>query len=77
MVDAKGKIVGRISWNGDSGTNTVVRQINGSWVMLGVLDLGTLFQPITPNAVTYFYQTVDCTGQAFFPQQIALRPLPV
>jgi hypothetical protein len=36
----------------DSGTNTVVRQINGSWVILGVPDLGTLFQPITPNAVT-------------------------
>jgi hypothetical protein len=36
------------------------------FLRLGVTDLGTPFQPITPNAVTYFYQTVDCTGQAYF-----------
>jgi hypothetical protein len=67
IVDAKGKTVGRYYPVGSGGGPSVVRQISGVWVALTV-DL-TGFQIWTPKGLNfiYFYQSVDCTGQAYFP----------
>jgi hypothetical protein len=60
MVDAKGKTVGRFY----PGGLNVVRQINGVWVWLSISDLTTGFQP-DGSALYYYYQSTDCTGQAY------------
>jgi hypothetical protein len=69
MVDAKGKNVGRIYFlpNGYTGFIFVVRQINGL-LALPVTDFSSGFAiipPGTPGGFTYWYQSVDCTGQAY------------
>jgi hypothetical protein len=66
MVDAKGKTVGRfvpnpIPMQEPYAYSRVIRQINGIWVQLTV-DAVAGF-PIFPP--TYFYQSSDCTGQAY------------
>jgi hypothetical protein len=63
MVDAKGKTFGKISWS-YSGTDTVVRQISGVWVVLRVIDFTTVLED-NGHIITYFYQSTDCTGQAY------------
>jgi hypothetical protein len=78
MLDAKGKTVGRLflgfGQEGDTifaSTTTVVRQINGIWVLLGVVDFTSGFQVVDPsNTMTYFYQSADCTGQAYLPVKL-------
>ena len=66
MVDAKGKTVGRLVVN-VYGTNFVVRQISGAWVELPVDGVTTGFQITNNNnTVAYYYQSIDCTGQAYF-----------
>jgi hypothetical protein len=62
VVDAKGKTVGRLVFEPLTGLEFVVRQINGIWVILRVI-LETGFA--LDNFVTYFYQSADCTGQAY------------
>jgi hypothetical protein len=64
MVDANGKTVGRVI--GISSVDLVVRQISGVWVLLRVRDLTIGFDN-EQDAIPYFYQTTDCTGQAYFP----------
>jgi hypothetical protein len=72
MVDAKGKTVGRLYPGGTTrtGGNSVVRQINGVWVLLAVLDLdpttGFQLAILANNELVYLYQSADCTGQAYF-----------
>jgi hypothetical protein len=64
MVDAKGKTVGRFIWNANAGTDYVIRQINGTWVSVQV-DVVAGFVP-QPNAGFHtFFQSTDCTGQAY------------
>jgi hypothetical protein len=70
MVDAKGKTVGRffpgVVFFGPIGSsNTVVRQLGGVWVALGVDVVGG-FEVTDPGNITFYYQSVDCTGQAYF-----------
>jgi hypothetical protein len=61
MEDAKGKTVGRLGAIGHDGANTVIRQINGTWVEVQV--------DVTAGFVTtrfdYWYQSSDCTGQPY------------
>jgi hypothetical protein len=54
MVDAKGKTVGRLSGTATVGGDYIIRQINGTWVEI----------PVDPSAL-YYYQSSDCTGQAY------------
>jgi hypothetical protein len=79
MLDAKGKTVGRLflgfGQEQDAifgSTTTVVRQINGIWVLLGVVDFTSGFQIIVDpsNIMAYFYQSADCTGQAYLPVKL-------
>jgi Collagen triple helix repeat (20 copies) len=69
LVDAKGNIVGSIYMTGPNiGFNLVVRQINGIWVGLPVADYTAgfaTFPAITPGELVRYYQSVDCTGQAY------------
>jgi hypothetical protein len=74
MVDAKGKTVGRLfittSFSNTDGTGissslSVVRQISGIWVLLGVADLGTGFALFDPTNLRFFYKSADCTGPAY------------
>jgi hypothetical protein len=68
MVDAKGKTVGRFFPVFPGRINTfVVRQINGVWVALQVVDLTSGFTDQSPRAPDYFYQSVDCVGEAYLP----------
>jgi hypothetical protein len=69
IVDATGKIVGNLYINafpknfyGD-GLHAVLRQIGGIWVELPVLDLTSGFT--TFDSLSYYYQSMDCTGQAY------------
>jgi hypothetical protein len=79
MVDAKGKTVGRIyinAWLPEYYTNStghyhmVIRQINGVWVALPVSDFTSGFTNFDQNQLNYYYQSSDCTGQAY------MRPNP-
>jgi hypothetical protein len=63
MVDAKGKTVGRVSWS-LGGPLTVVRQISGIWVLFIAPDLVAGYQD-EGNAVSYLYQSTDCTGTPY------------
>src|SRR5580704_13876603 len=68
MVDAKGKTVGRFFPNLFFGfPPCVVRQIDGVWVWLSVTDLTIGFDVVQPPAGFYYYQSVDCVGQAYLP----------
>jgi hypothetical protein len=66
MVDAKGNTVGRFfpSYGGEGLPPYVVRQMGGTWVMIPV-DLDTGFTGLE-GPLAYAYQSVDCTGQAYF-----------
>jgi hypothetical protein len=74
MVDAKGNTVGRLLFDPthtNNNTTFVVRRISGVWVTLRVPDLKTGFdnsplQPAEHNSINTFYQSADCTGQAYF-----------
>jgi hypothetical protein len=75
MVDAKGKTVGRFLFDPNNtapGGHApqpavyVVRQIGGIWVTLQVGDFNTGFQTVAPPELLYLYQSIDCTGQAYF-----------
>jgi hypothetical protein len=44
----------------------VVRQINGVWVTLRIGDFNAGFQTVAPPEIAYWYQSTDCTGQAYF-----------
>jgi hypothetical protein len=66
MVDAKGKTVGRASWD-LNGTENVVRQINGVWVVLSVRDLPSGLDTRGIRTRRYLYQSTDCTGTAYLP----------
>jgi hypothetical protein len=68
MVDANGKTVGRLV--GISSVDLVVRQISGVWVLLRVRDLTVGFDS-EQDAIPYFYQSTDCTGQAYFPVNLS------
>jgi hypothetical protein len=80
MVDAKGKDVGRLFLgfqgpiDGALVTSTnVVRQISKTWVSLQVRDFATGFLIVDPSqSLTYFFQSADCTGQAYFPARVTL-----
>ncbi len=61
MVDAKGNPVGRLGAIGHEGYNTVIRQISGIWVELQV----DLLAGFATKAFNYWYQSSDCTGQAY------------
>ena len=61
MVDANGKIVGRLGAIGHEGHNTVIRQIGGMWVELQV-DVVAGF---VTKGFNYWYQSSDCSGQAY------------
>jgi hypothetical protein len=70
MADAKGKTVGRlylgVGFLSSTVTATnVVRQISGTWVMLPVGDFTVGFSTVQPPYITYMYQSLDCTGQAY------------
>jgi hypothetical protein len=66
MVDAKGKTVGRVLDNG----GYIARQISGVWVALQAFIDG--FQPSSPDAVVYLFQSSDCTG----PRYMGVTQLP-
>jgi hypothetical protein len=68
MVDAMGKTVGRLI--GINSADLVVRQISGVWVLLRVRDLTTGFDN-EQDAIPSFYQSTDCTGQAYFPVNLS------
>jgi hypothetical protein len=68
MVDANGKTVGRLI--GIDSADIVVRQISGVWVLLRVRDLTIGFDS-EQDAIPYFYQSTDCTGQAYFPVNLS------
>jgi hypothetical protein len=68
MVDANGKTVGRLI--GINSADLVVRQISAVWVVLSVRDLTIGFDS-EQDAIPYFYQTTDCTGQAYFPVNLS------
>ncbi len=61
MEDAKGKTVGRLGAIGHDNFNTVIRQINGTWVEVQV-DIATGF---VTTPFDYWYQSSDCTGQPY------------
>jgi Collagen triple helix repeat (20 copies) len=74
LVDAKGNIVGSIYLNAfpqefyNSDTvplHAVLRQINGIWVELPVTDITSGFSITPVPSFFYYYQSVDCTGQAY------------
>jgi hypothetical protein len=78
MVDATGKTVGRIYINALLSGNLypnffnmgfvhlVIRQIDGVWVGLPVTGFTSGFTVASdPTAFSYFYQSIDCTGQAY------------
>jgi hypothetical protein len=69
LVDANGNTVGRLYFTDGNplGLNGsyqyVLRQINGIWVAIPVTETG--FQSIGPPPFQYWYQSADCTGQAY------------
>jgi hypothetical protein len=68
MVDAKGKTVGRLFPSTMFSSNAyVVRQINKVWVSLEIIDLASGFVVASPTGSPppYYYQSIDCTGQAY------------
>jgi hypothetical protein len=76
MVDAKGKTVGLLyspffvsPYPGVPPAAFVVRQISKIWVVLEVADFITGFliteSPGRVGVPQYFYQSADCTGQAY------------
>jgi hypothetical protein len=75
LVDANGKTVGRFFPNlFNPGTgfrpypfpyNGVMLQIQGIWVTLPVSDLASGFVSALPSDLAMYYQTNDCTGQAY------------
>jgi hypothetical protein len=75
-VDAKGKTVGRLliqfqfpnsAYGTDIPTSSnVVRQISGIWVVLSVANFATGFETTDATNIQYWYQSIDCTGQAYF-----------
>jgi hypothetical protein len=68
MVDARGMIVGRVVSESDYGAATlVVRQISGIWVVLRVDDFTTRIGNGGDDTLTYWYQSLDCTDQAYLP----------
>jgi hypothetical protein len=67
MVDAKGKTVGRIFPIFGGGTTFVVLPISKIWVSLEVVDLTSGFAVQPPSTFAYYYQSVDCAGQAYLP----------
>jgi hypothetical protein len=75
MVDAKGKTVGRLfiafgnspSFIGIPTALGIVRQISGIWIALGIADFTTGFQTQDPTEFQKYYQSMDCTGQAYLP----------
>jgi hypothetical protein len=68
MVDARGMIVGRVVSESDYGAATlVVRQISGIWVVLRVGDFTTGIGNGGDDTLTYWYQSADCTDQAYLP----------
>jgi hypothetical protein len=72
MVDAKGKTVGRIYFNAlyyfyGVAVDMVIRQIDGIWMGLPVSDFTSGFTLYNPDNFAYWYQSSDCTGQAYMP----------
>jgi hypothetical protein len=75
LVDANGKTVGRFFPNlfgAASGYGPyqvpyhgVMLQIQGIWMTLPVNDLASGFANASPNSIGLYYQTTDCTGQAY------------
>jgi hypothetical protein len=62
LVDTMGNAVGRLYYN-EIEIQYVVRQINGIWVNIPVTETG--FQSV--GDLFYYYQSTDCTGQAYLP----------
>jgi hypothetical protein len=72
VVDAKGKTVGRIyinAWQpeyyGFRHYHMVIRQIDGVWVAIPASDFTSGFSTFDPNNFVSYYQSSDCTGQAY------------
>jgi hypothetical protein len=64
MVDAQGKTVGRLFLDYNSGNDTVVRQIRGTWVEV-LVDTVVGFPISDPSNLGCYFQSIDCTGQAY------------
>jgi hypothetical protein len=85
VMDAKGKTVGRISFNSgssfDNHTSVVIRQIDGIWIALPVTDIISGFSTTRATDLIYWYQTKDCTGQPYMsangpnPQIVSAPPV--
>jgi hypothetical protein len=69
VVDAKGKTVGRLFYSPFYNNEaTAIRQINGIWMSLPIASLSSGFGDAGNILVlVYYYQSTDCTGQAYLP----------
>jgi hypothetical protein len=76
MVDAKGKTVGRFFPIFGGEYSFVVLQISKIWVSLTVADLTSGFFVLPPSSLAYYYQSVDCAGQAYLPANNFGSPTP-
>jgi hypothetical protein len=68
VVDANGNAVGQLGRNDN--VTSIIRQISGIWVEVPV-DVVNGFVPTKEffNEARYFWQSADCTGQAYLAQR--------
>jgi hypothetical protein len=68
VVDANGNAVGQLGRNDN--VTSIIQQISGIWVEIPV-DVANGFVPTKEffNEANYFWQSADCTGQAYLAQR--------